>query len=94
MFDILKTALQQRGCALEPTSVLADFERALIQSVELQFPTSTTKGCFYHFAQAIWLKVSNHLEGWHNRLNKIVGKPHPNLFELTRTFQQEGPALI
>ena len=33
--------------------------------------------------------TNNHLKGWHNRLNKIVGKPHPNLFELVRTFQQE-----
>ena len=34
-------------------------------------------------------RTNNHLEGWHNRLNKIVGKPHPNLFELLLTFQQE-----
>ena len=26
---------------------------------------------------------------WHNRLNKIVGKSHPNLFKLICTFQQE-----
>lgn len=58
-FDTLKTVLQQWGYVLEPTSVVADFERALIQSVELQFPTSTTKGCFYHYTQAIWRKVQN-----------------------------------
>ncbi len=39
--------------------------------------------------QAKGPRTNNHLEGWHNRLNKIVGKPHPNLFQLIRTFQQE-----
>ena len=39
--------------------------------------------------QATGPHTNNHLESWHNRLNKIVGKPHPNLFELVHTFQQE-----
>ena len=39
--------------------------------------------------QAMGPRTNNHLEGCHNRLHKIVGKPHPNLFELIRTFQQE-----
>ena len=28
-------------------------------------------------------------EGWHNRLKKIVGKAHPNVFEIVETFKKE-----
>ena len=27
-------------------------------------------------------RTNNHVEGWHSRLKKVVGKPHPNTFEL------------
>ena len=27
--------------------------------------------------------------GWHNQLNKIVGKAHPNIYELVKTFKRE-----
>ena len=39
--------------------------------------------------QATEPPTNNHLVGWHNHLNKIVGESCPNLFELIRTFQQE-----
>ena len=28
-----------------------------MQSIAISFPTATVKGCFYHFAQAIWRKI-------------------------------------
>ena len=34
-------------------------------------------------------RTNNHIEGWHNRLNKIVGKAHPNIYELVETFKKE-----
>ena len=30
-----------------------------------------------------------YVEGWHNRLNKTVGKAHPNIYELDETFKKE-----
>ncbi|XP_048249919.1 uncharacterized protein LOC125378532 [Haliotis rufescens] len=27
-------------------------------------------------------RTNNHLEGWHGRLKKVIGKAHPNIFEL------------
>ena len=35
------------------------------------------------------LRTNNHVEGWHNRLKKIVGKAHPNVFEIVETFKKE-----
>ena len=37
-----------------PSSVLSDFEQALIR---LNFPTAQHRGCYYHYSQAIWQKV-------------------------------------
>ena len=35
------------------------------------------------------MRKTARLEGWHNRLNKIVGKAHPNIYELVETFKKE-----
>ena len=34
-------------------------------------------------------RTNNHVEGWHNRLKKVVGKAHPNVFEIVETFKKE-----
>ncbi|XP_071087102.1 uncharacterized protein [Haliotis cracherodii] len=34
-------------------------------------------------------RTNNHLEGWHGRLKKVIGKAHPNIFELIRFLGAE-----
>ena len=34
-------------------------------------------------------RTNNHVEGWHTRLKKVVGKPHPNVFELIEVIKKE-----
>ena len=34
-------------------------------------------------------RTINSLEGWHNKINRYVGKPHPNIFELIQFLQKE-----
>ena len=152
-------------------TVVADFELAIKQAIQLDFPTASFKGCYYHFCQALmrkiqeiglqiqyqnntdglksfvrkiaalsfvpvrfvrlawqgikaiipqvpriedfisyfetyWLvgmfhlpewnvydtdgpRTNNHLEGWHNRLKRVVGKSHPNIYECVEVFQKE-----
>ncbi len=55
-FALLHEAAQ-RHLPIQPTRVMTDFEKALLQSISINFPTATVKGCFYHFAQAIWRKI-------------------------------------
>ena len=31
-------------------------------------------------------KTNNHVEGWHNKINRAAGKAHPNIFELVELF--------
>ena len=49
-----------------------------------------------HFPKAEWNVyntdgpwTNNHLEGWHNRLKRVVGKTHPNIFKCVEIFQRE-----
>ena len=34
-------------------------------------------------------RTNNHVEGWYSRLNKVVGKPHPNIYEIINVFKRE-----
>ena len=49
--------LLNEAAQIEPSRFITDFEKALLQSIAISFPTATVKGCFYHFAQAIWRKI-------------------------------------
>ena len=155
---------------LEPEHIKADFELALMQSLELSFPSASSNGRLYHFAQAIhrklqslglqteyqtngsdtckffcrvlalpfiviryvrmawaglkadepqiqgindlityfehtWLggqfapakwnvysekspRTNNNLEGWHTKVQKVVGKNHLNIFEIIELFKK------
>ena len=34
--------------------------------------------------------TNNYVEGWHSLLNEVVGKPHPNIFELIEVMKKEA----
>ena len=36
---------------------MSDFEMAIVNAVQINFPTMLHKGCYYHFRQAIWRKI-------------------------------------
>ena len=159
---------------LSLSSLLTDFELAIIQVVRAVLPATSTKGCYFHFCQALHRKIqqldlqveyqqnnelrnfvrkvaalaflplryvrlgwtgvkatvpalpridvfvdyfgstwisgnfppalwniseigdchtNNNLEGWHSKLKKIVGKAHPNVFEIVWTFKLEQAAV-
>ena len=49
--------IQSLGSQLTPQKVMANFEIALVQSLELQFPSSEIQGRVFHFFQCLWRKV-------------------------------------
>lgn len=53
LFNILTTL----NANLKPTSVMIDFEMAVINSLEIVFPESEVKGCFFHLSQNIYRKI-------------------------------------
>ena len=44
--------IQNLGSQLAPQKVMTNFEFALVQSLELQFPSSEIQGCFFTFFSA------------------------------------------
>ena len=53
------------------------------------------------FSSVLWnvhdlgyCRTNNHLEGWHSKLKKVVGKAHPNVFEIVHTFKLEQAAAL
>ena len=34
-------------------------------------------------------RTNNHIEGWHSKLKKVVGKAHPNVYEIVEIFKRE-----
>ena len=34
-------------------------------------------------------RANNHIEGWHSKLKKAVGKAHPNVYEIVEIFKRE-----
>lgn len=58
LFRCIKTEVQQRlNRPLAPTTIQSDFELAAIRAAEQEFPGADTKGCFFHYAQALWGKT-------------------------------------
>jgi hypothetical protein len=64
VFDNLKN-LQP---ALNPVSVMSDFEKASQNAVERAFPATAIVGCLFHLGQSLWRKVQqlNHAEEYRN----------------------------
>ena len=58
-FTLLREEMQTLGLRLEPEHVMADFKISLVQSIELQCPQASIKGCYFHFSQCLW-KRSKH----------------------------------
>ncbi len=34
-------------------------------------------------------RTNNHIEGWHSKMRKVVGKAYRNVFELVRVFKMK-----
>ena len=49
---------------------------------------SITVECF----DSTSIRTNNHVEGWHSRLKKVVGKAHPNVFEIVESLKKEQAA--
>ena len=51
--ELAKQEADSFQVSLEPQIILSDFEFATKQAVELWFPTTDFRGCYYHFSQAL-----------------------------------------
>ena len=45
------------GIELAPTTIVSDFELGILQAAKAVFPAVVTKGCYFHFCQALLRKL-------------------------------------
>ncbi len=53
----VKEEAMNHGLHISPEGIMTDFELALVQLLELEFPGAHIHGCYFHFAQSLWRKV-------------------------------------
>ena len=58
-FDLIKSKAVERLLEVNPQISLSDFELSIIQVTELCFPTTTSKGCYFHFWQSLVRKLQS-----------------------------------
>ena len=55
IYDIAFLSLKlERDFEFEPLKILVDFEITLHQSIQLHFPRTLIRGCYFHFNHAVW----------------------------------------
>ena len=58
LFDIVSRLCQERNLQFSPQCIQTDFEMAAMQAVRTSFMGAQTRGCFFHYCQSLWRKVS------------------------------------
>ncbi|KAF9762440.1 hypothetical protein NGRA_2007 [Nosema granulosis] len=57
LFTKIKEVFQEKDLGFPLPLFKIDFEYAAFNAINSSFPSAIRKGCFFHFAQAIWRKV-------------------------------------
>lgn len=82
LFKNLKSKAHSFGLKFEPMQCMLDFEAASINALKCIFPECMVKGCFFHYTQCIWRKVSI----VNSRHNSIIVKKIPFTFSILLFF--------
>ena len=59
IFEELLDFAMEDGIDLQPSTILTDFEQALINATRHVFPNVCNKGCFFHLCQSGWQKIQS-----------------------------------
>lgn len=169
-YEIMLNIIKSQIPGFNPAHFMTDYEAASMKAIQNVFPQANIKGCFYHFARALWrkakeykitkqqsskrivalstalpflpsnsvkegweyidndilnelfdcpglvkfkqymeqhwlksnnfiekwsifgtnIRTTNCLEGWHSKINQLVGKKTPNLFKLLTILQRDS----
>lgn len=59
MIGCAKKAATGYGLRLNPETIMSDYELAAINAFSYEFPGAVNKGCFFHFNQCLYRKITN-----------------------------------
>lgn len=51
------SALKDLEASLNPSTVMIDFEQAMIGALDAEFPQTAKRGCFFHFCQCLYRNI-------------------------------------
>ena len=82
LFEVLQHVKQQvrrhSDRQFQPATVVTDFEYLLMIAVETELPRSSINGCYFHFSQSIWRRITklglSSPYRRHTRLRKLLSK--------------------
>jgi len=55
LFEEIVKLDEQAGYDLSPPVIIIDFEQAVINATQSEFPESIHKHCFFHLCQNLWI---------------------------------------
>ena len=64
-----------------------------IEELQIYFENTWLNGSYpvsiwnYHKVDGPY--INNHVEGWHDKINRVAGKSQPNIFEVVELFKGE-----
>lgn len=53
------TEIKNLKPSLNPSTIMSDFENAVISAISIVFPNCLNRGCFFHFCQCVYRKIQN-----------------------------------
>ena len=57
VFIVIKEYANGKFVNIEPKRIICDFEKSLLNSLSISFPTTKITGCYFHYCQAIYRKI-------------------------------------
>ena len=80
--------------------MIMDFEKAAINAFQIEWPTTTVKGSYFHFTQNLWRKIqelglqTDYDEQLVLRLRMVLALAFPPPFEVQELFPQVTEQLV
>lgn len=100
--EVKKLVRRAAALPLLPLDMVEDVWAAIVGESPLGEKTTelmdyvTTTWIEGQWSPAVWnhfgndgYRTNNHLEGWHHKLNQVVKKMHPNIFEIVKLLKRE-----
>lgn len=91
MVTLVVKKCREIGVDLQPKCIMSDFDTAAIKSFAIFFPNAESKGCYFHFCQAVWRKWSElglsrsyqneKVKKWYKQVQALAFVPLDTLIE-------------
>jgi hypothetical protein len=104
LFRALNTVASSQGAALNPPTLMLDFEASTLNVLQEFYPDSKIAGCLFHFGQSLWRKIqslglepairdSDDAKKWFRRLCALPLVPTDHIDDAFLWIQEDAPEI-